>query len=113
MRSQPPSRACAYRARRARTAPPDHPDEGVLMATYDVAGRSAIVTGAGSGIGRAVALLLAANGAAVLVTDINEAGAKAVADEIRAAGGTAASLAGDVTSQEFAEHSVAAASQLG
>jgi NAD(P)-dependent dehydrogenase (short-subunit alcohol dehydrogenase family) len=83
------------------------------MATYDVAGRSAIVTGAGSGIGRAVALLLAANGTAVLVTDINEVGAKAVADEIRAVGGTATSLAGDVTSQEFAEHSVAAASQLG
>ena len=43
------------------------------MATYDVGGRSAIVTGAGSGIGRAIARLLAANGAAVLVTDINEA----------------------------------------
>jgi NAD(P)-dependent dehydrogenase (short-subunit alcohol dehydrogenase family) len=83
------------------------------MATYDVAGRSAIVTGAGSGIGRAVAILLAANGAAVLVTDINEVSAKAVADEIRAAGGTAASLAGDVTSQEFAKDSVAAASELG
>jgi len=67
------------------------------MATYDVGGRSAIVTGAGSGIGRAIARLLAANGAAVLVTDINEAGAKAVAEEIRAAAGTAASLVGDVT----------------
>ena len=66
------------------------------MATYDVGGRSAIVTGAGSGIGRAIAILLAANGAAVLVTDINEAGAKSVADEIREAGGVAASLAGDV-----------------
>lgn len=83
------------------------------MATYDVAGRSAIVTGAGSGIGRAIALLLAANGAAVLATDLNEAGAKAVAEEIRVAGGTAASLAGDVTEQEFAERSVAAARELG
>ena len=83
------------------------------MATYDVGGRSAIVTGAGSGIGRAIARLLAANGAAVLVTDIYEAGAKAVADEIHAAAGTAASLVGDVTDQKFAERSVAAASELG
>jgi NAD(P)-dependent dehydrogenase (short-subunit alcohol dehydrogenase family) len=83
------------------------------MATYDVAGRAAIVTGAGSGIGRSVASLLAANGAAVLVADINEVGAKTVADEIRAAGGTAVSLVGDVTDQKFAERSVAAASELG
>src|SRR5271166_6379585 len=83
------------------------------MATYDVGGRSAIVTGAGSGIGHAIARLLAANGAAVLVTDINEVSVKAVVDEIHAAGGTAASLVGDVTDQEFAERCVAAAGELG
>lgn len=83
------------------------------MATYDVGGRSAIVTGAASGIGRAIARLLAANGAAVLVTDINEVGAKAVVDEIRAEGGAAAVLAGNVADQQFAERSVAAASELG
>jgi NAD(P)-dependent dehydrogenase (short-subunit alcohol dehydrogenase family) len=83
------------------------------MATYDVGGRSAIVTGSASGIGQAVAHLLAANGAAVLVTDINEVGVKAVVDEIRADGGTAAGLAGDVADEEFAERSVAAASELG
>jgi NAD(P)-dependent dehydrogenase (short-subunit alcohol dehydrogenase family) len=83
------------------------------MATYDVGERSAIVTGAGSGIGRAVARLLAANGAAVLLTDVNEVGVKAVAGEIHAAGGTAVSLVGDVTDEEFAERCVAEASELG
>jgi NAD(P)-dependent dehydrogenase (short-subunit alcohol dehydrogenase family) len=83
------------------------------MATYDVGERSAIVTGAGSGIGRAVARLLAANGAAVLVADVNEVGVKAVTTEIQAAGGTAVSLVGDVTGPEFADRCVAAASELG
>ncbi|MCL2586173.1 MAG: SDR family oxidoreductase [Streptosporangiales bacterium] len=83
------------------------------MATYDVGGRVAIVTGAGSGIGRATARLLTANGAAVLLTDVNEAAVKAVAEEIRAAGGNAATLAGDVADQEFAERTVAEAGKLG
>ncbi|MCU1479413.1 MAG: family NAD(P)-dependent oxidoreductase [Subtercola sp.] len=82
------------------------------MATYDVAARSAIVTGGGSGIGRAVALLLAANGADVLVTDVNHEGVAAVVDEIVAAGGTASMLVGDVTDPEFAKASVDAANAL-
>jgi NAD(P)-dependent dehydrogenase (short-subunit alcohol dehydrogenase family) len=82
------------------------------MAAYDVAGRSAIVTGAGSGIGRAVALELARNGAAVLVSDVREEPAQAVVDEIRAAGGTAEVLVGDVSDPEFAEASVVAAEKL-
>ncbi|MDN4615926.1 SDR family NAD(P)-dependent oxidoreductase [Leifsonia sp. F6_8S_P_1B] len=82
------------------------------MAQYDVADRSAIVTGGGSGIGRAVALTLAASGAAVLVTDLNEENAQAVVAEIEAAGGTARALAGDVTDPEFAAASIAAANEL-
>lgn len=82
------------------------------MAQYDVADRSAIVTGGGSGIGRAVALTLAASGASVLVTDLNEEHARAVVAEIEAAGGKAAALAGDVTDPAFAEASVAAANAL-
>jgi NAD(P)-dependent dehydrogenase (short-subunit alcohol dehydrogenase family) len=60
-------------------------------------GRIAIVTGAGSGIGKATAKRMAAEGAHVIVNDINEATASATADEIRAAGGRADAHACDVT----------------
>lgn len=60
---------------------------------------SAIVTGAGSGIGRAIAIKLAAIGYAVLVNDLSQARADGVAAEIRAAGGIAAAKAGDVSSE--------------
>jgi NAD(P)-dependent dehydrogenase (short-subunit alcohol dehydrogenase family) len=82
------------------------------MAQYDVADRSAIVTGAGSGIGRAVALLLAANGASVLVNDMNGDHAEAVVDEIRKAGGDAEASVGDVTDPSWIEASIHAANTL-
>lgn len=59
-------------------------------------GRVAVVTGAGQGIGRAVALRYAQEGAKVAVVDINADAAKAVAGEIVAAGGTAIGVACDV-----------------
>ncbi len=82
------------------------------MAVYDVAGRSAIVTGAGGGIGRAVALELAASGAAVVVNDLNADTAAAVVEEIRAAGGTAEVSVGDVTDQAWIEASIVTANTL-
>ena len=82
------------------------------MATYDVSERSAIVTGGGSGIGRAVARLLAANGAAVLVADLKPDTAEAVVAEIVAEGGTAQAFVGDVADPEVAQQAVAAANAL-
>ena len=58
-------------------------------------GRVAFLTGAGSGIGRAGALALAREGAAVTVTDLDGSRAEAVASEIRAAGGRAEAMALD------------------
>lgn len=58
--------------------------------------RVAIVTGAGSGIGAASALAMAAEGARVIVADINEAGAKATAERIEQRGGQAVAMAADV-----------------
>ena len=59
-------------------------------------GKVAIVTGAGQGLGRAHAVTLAAEGAAVIVNDVSEANARTVADEISAAGGRAATNTGSV-----------------
>jgi 3-oxoacyl-[acyl-carrier protein] reductase len=59
--------------------------------------RVAIVTGAASGIGAASALAMAREGARVLVVDLNEAGAKAVVEQIEQGGGQAAAARADVT----------------
>ena len=60
-------------------------------------GRVAIVTGAGGGLGRTHALELARHGARVVVNDMGRDAAQSVADEIRAQGGEAIAVAGDVT----------------
>ena len=59
-------------------------------------GRNALVTGGGSGIGRAIALRLVADGADVAVLDLRLDGARAVADEIARSGRRAAAIAVDV-----------------
>jgi NAD(P)-dependent dehydrogenase (short-subunit alcohol dehydrogenase family) len=65
-----------------------------------LAGKAAIVTGGGSGIGRAVARRFAAEGAAVAVADIAAERAKAVAAEIQAEGGRAFAMSVDVSDQQ-------------
>ena len=57
----------------------------------------ALITGAGSGIGRESALLFAREGARVVVVDVNDAAGQAVVDEMRAAGGEAVYVHADVS----------------
>lgn len=64
-----------------------------------LSGKSVIVTGAGSGIGRATAKILAQAGASVAAVDINKDTAHEVAEEIRKAGGKAEAIAADVSSE--------------
>ena len=71
-------------------------------------GRTAMVTGAGSGIGRATAQLLARRGANVMVADINRDAAAAVVAEIAAAGGTADAAFIDICSEAAIAAAVAA-----
>lgn len=77
-------------------------------------GGAAVVTGAGRGIGRTIALQLAASGLRVGLTGRDPALLNAVAEEVRAKGGTAATAAADVTDWSAVQHAFdALESQLG
>ncbi|HRW08833.1 MAG TPA: glucose 1-dehydrogenase [Caldilineaceae bacterium] len=78
------------------------------MPNYDLTGQVAIITGGGSGIGRAVALRFAREGCRVTVADINTDNAAAVAAEVEAMGGEALSIQIDVTRKDECEHMVQA-----
>lgn len=68
-----------------------------------LAGKSAIVTGSGRGIGREVAMKLAAEGARVVVNDLDADPAQEVVELIRANGGEAVACVGSVTAPDFAD----------
>ena len=78
-----------------------------------VSGKSIIVTGAGGGIGEGIARRLAAEGAAVIVNDINATLGEKVTADITAAGGRARFVAGDVTQGDDWHTLVAAAQDFG
>lgn len=71
-------------------------------------GKVALITGAGGGIGREIALEFARQGAKVAIADLNIEGANATADAVRAAGGIARAWQADVTSEEQVEATVGA-----
>jgi NAD(P)-dependent dehydrogenase (short-subunit alcohol dehydrogenase family) len=73
----------------------------------DVAGKTALVTGAGSGIGRVIALRFAGEGAAVVVNDIDEGTGGQASSDIAEAGGRASFAQGDVTRDTELEAAVA------
>jgi 7-alpha-hydroxysteroid dehydrogenase len=74
-----------------------------ILNKFRLTGQVAIVTGAGAGIGRAIAETFAAAGASVMVSDRTVETAAKVADGIKAAGGMAISIACDVTKDEALE----------
>ena len=82
----------------------------ITFGRKDMSGRLenkvAVVTGAGGGIGGAIARSFAAEGAAVVLVDLNEAAAREVKNAILEAGGRAAALIGDVSLEETAVRAV-------
>ncbi|MER8071099.1 SDR family NAD(P)-dependent oxidoreductase [Streptomyces sp. NPDC094034] len=72
-------------------------------------GRGVVVTGAGSGIGRATALRFAEEGANVLVADLNRETAQQTVEAVRTAGGVARAVVGDLGEQRVVDEIVATA----
>lgn len=77
--------------------------------TLKLDGKVALITGSGRGIGRAIALKLASEGARIVVNDLDAEPAEETVQAIRAAGGQAVACAGSVAAPDFAERFVGTA----
>jgi 2-keto-3-deoxy-L-fuconate dehydrogenase len=78
---------------------------------FNLSNRSAIITGAGSGIGKAAALLLAKQGARIHAIDINEAQAQETANEINNLSGSLSGLGGGLVGNQASAHALDVSSQ--
>src|SRR5690349_8544096 len=76
-----------------------HTDFNLNFLMFSLEGKTAVVTGGGSGIGRAIAGLFAQQGAQVIVADLNEAAANELVDQIKAQGGRAIPMVSNVADQ--------------
>jgi len=96
-----------YHQPRRHTANPRQIEREQSMKDYRLlAGKSAIITGSGRGIGRSIATLFAEHGASVVINDIDSDVAESAAKEITDAGGSAVVCAGSVTDKEFPDRLV-------
>jgi len=77
--------------------------------TLKLEGKVALITGSGRGIGRAIALKLASEGARIVVNDLDAEPAEETVEAIRAAGGQAVACVGSVSAPDFAERFVGTA----
>lgn len=77
--------------------------------TLKLQGKVALITGSGRGIGRAIALKLASEGARIIVNDLDAEPAQEVVETVRSQGGEAVACIGSVTAPDFAERFVGTA----